>query len=564
MAEEDVNVEVMNMTLTMIRREPCCHLNEAEEILVKKEDEMRMEEEQDEVMITSDEDVEVADITEDEEKERAIIKEKKQWMISDKQEQEELKLSNEMKRDMVMPNDVTELTIYNDELKKEIMVLNKEEVELMTKKEEAEVDDLPRDYSFKCLRSAASDSRGWLNPGTMRVDDGLRLSQHIGNRSDMNRSGYCQDSCGTGAAMLPGVRSCDDGRSCDDSKSCDDSGSCDDSRSCDAVQIHKAVTAHFSSEQLLPSGFALSCDQSGSCDEGLAPQVDIVAGGQSGWPDPRRHASPDLSHRDQGRTPPRSVAMATPDHTQFPHGCSTGSLDIAEDMPLDNQRVPDRAHSPEPTTLSRHSCPTQDRAHGTAEHIHKVPLQLEHREISDGAQYDHKQIPKCTPPPQTEQIHAAVGDLRAQEEHHGSSDAPMRAQDQDRSSSFLIADILSPDFGSQFKAHKYSGHFPSHSVTNQCFDLTTTVTNETKICNERNHGNSASPAVESHYKVHSGVHSRQISPTSLQYPPAPRTTSSPGSSPHPVGTPKPERKSTVWPAWVYCTRYSDRPSSGEY
>jgi hypothetical protein len=20
----------------------------------------------------------------------------------------------------------------------------------------------------------------------------------------------------------------------------------------------------------------------------------------------------------------------------------------------------------------------------------------------------------------------------------------------------------------------------------------------------------------------------------------------------------------VWPAWVYCTRYSDRPSSGEY
>lgn len=23
-------------------------------------------------------------------------------------------------------------------------------------------------------------------------------------------------------------------------------------------------------------------------------------------------------------------------------------------------------------------------------------------------------------------------------------------------------------------------------------------------------------------------------------------------------------KETLWPAWVYCTRYSDRPSSGKY
>lgn len=54
------------------------------------------------------------------------------------------------------------------------------------------------------------------------------------------------------------------------------------------------------------------------------------------------------------------------------------------------------------------------------------------------------------------------------------------------------------------------------------------------------------------------------SPSSSETDTSPATKSTNSDKPDPSSDQEKDSNGQVWPAWVYCTRYSDRPSSGEY
>lgn len=135
---------------------------------------------------------------------------------------------------------------------------------------------------------------------------------------------------------------------------------------------------------------------------------------------------------------------------------------------------------------------------------------------------------------------------------------------------FSIENILSPAFGKNGKPEG-EGRKGSHSRSGgdkdqqKCqrshpLDVSSLTNNTSSHSNKRKHSSDSESSTLSSLSAtsrHDHVNGAKIS----------RSEISPSSAPlTPVSDEpeeKKEKKPLLWPAWVYCTRYSDRPSSGE-
>lgn len=136
------------------------------------------------------------------------------------------------------------------------------------------------------------------------------------------------------------------------------------------------------------------------------------------------------------------------------------------------------------------------------------------------------------------------------------SPPPIVQQAPIRLTNFFISEILKPDFGTKRRdipSYSYNGHHPrsysnfgnispTHSRTS-----VSESDSEPEDYSRRSYSSSSSPYRNSaFYKVKEDGSCNSTNCV--------KTESSHDSE---------NRKNVLWPAWVYCTRYSDRPSSGK-
>jgi hypothetical protein len=119
---------------------------------------------------------------------------------------------------------------------------------------------------------------------------------------------------------------------------------------------------------------------------------------------------------------------------------------------------------------------------------------------------------------------------------------------------FSVSNILKPEFGrravdeSRLRAHIESARSKSSrcSSGDDCRSFTSSPLLQRP----------PSPRKLSHHEIDSDRHSGNESSIG--------SSSRPSSSlEEKLADPQAAKKNSLWPAWVYCTRYSDRPSSGE-
>ncbi|XP_018552084.1 homeobox protein engrailed-1-B-like [Lates calcarifer] len=142
------------------------------------------------------------------------------------------------------------------------------------------------------------------------------------------------------------------------------------------------------------------------------------------------------------------------------------------------------------------------------------------------------------------------------------------AQQAHRTTNFFIDNILRPDFGCK-KEHglasreraQTSGRERVHSVVNRpslpgtpcqdsncSSDSTTSSTSSTSLASPRKSNGSGGES-RNRRRLHREQRRESRGASSLVVL-------------NGTGAPTPETQPLLWPAWVYCTRYSDRPSSG--
>ncbi|XP_051998749.1 homeobox protein engrailed-1-B-like [Xyrauchen texanus] len=120
-----------------------------------------------------------------------------------------------------------------------------------------------------------------------------------------------------------------------------------------------------------------------------------------------------------------------------------------------------------------------------------------------------------------------------------------------RTTHFFIDNILRPDFGR--KREQGPGVH-----TSRCLSFPSTPCSDSN-CSANSISSSASstvssPASKRHSQVDDGVNAPLFGVVLAP----PVALNSPGETP----APSKDTREHLWPAWVYCTRYSDRPSSG--
>lgn len=146
------------------------------------------------------------------------------------------------------------------------------------------------------------------------------------------------------------------------------------------------------------------------------------------------------------------------------------------------------------------------------------------------------------------------------------------AQQTHRTTNFFIDNILRPDFGCR-KEPSYRersqtlgrenvnplGARPPHTGS-LCLDSNCSSDSTSSSPSSSSSSSSTSPSPSS--KQNSSKQSEAVSNGAGGYADSPSTimvvSGSNGGS-----TPTKDNQSMLWPAWVYCTRYSDRPSSGK-
>lgn len=150
------------------------------------------------------------------------------------------------------------------------------------------------------------------------------------------------------------------------------------------------------------------------------------------------------------------------------------------------------------------------------------------------------------------------------------------AQQAHRTTNFFIDNILRPDFGCK-KDHELgprdraqtSGREHIHPVVSRpslprtpCQDSncsSDSTSSSTSLASpKKSNGNGGGAAVAVVSTGSSGMKAEERTGSG-----AGENTSSSLVVLNGTGTPTPETQPLLWPAWVYCTRYSDRPSSGK-
>ncbi|CAL1581947.1 unnamed protein product [Knipowitschia caucasica] len=113
-----------------------------------------------------------------------------------------------------------------------------------------------------------------------------------------------------------------------------------------------------------------------------------------------------------------------------------------------------------------------------------------------------------------------------------------------RVTNFFIDDILRPDFGRKDASRPHgSGRVTLrlHGPGTPCRDSSSSCSSDSSPACPRKNGERVEPATAA-ASAAGGKEERSGSADSAG--------------------PSPEKQPMLWPAWVYCTRYSDRPSSG--
>ena len=115
---------------------------------------------------------------------------------------------------------------------------------------------------------------------------------------------------------------------------------------------------------------------------------------------------------------------------------------------------------------------------------------------------------------------------------------------------FTIEEILKPDFGriNQLTTPvlNYSAHPKSHVISRQFTDRGLSL-------NLTTHARCKTQSTKSSRDSNCGSDGESNAASSPRTSPAVSPSTSPGQG-----------GSQLWPAWVYCTRYSDRPSAGNF
>jgi hypothetical protein len=169
--------------------------------------------------------------------------------------------------------------------------------------------------------------------------------------------------------------------------------------------------------------------------------------------------------------------------------------------------------------------------------------------------------------------HFGINLLKNDEQNHANTNAAAAA-----SLKFSIEDILRPDFGltkfqllaqhqqqSRHSAKRARSSFPPNTNSNNnntspgMHDMTMTMTRGSSVSVSSSEGHRPYKQGPSSVIYHSedsngSCNSKESSRTRMEPEVVDDTK---------VNPPVPEGP-LLWPAWVYCTRYSDRPSSGEY
>ncbi|XP_027880265.1 homeobox protein engrailed-1-like isoform X1 [Xiphophorus couchianus] len=162
-------------------------------------------------------------------------------------------------------------------------------------------------------------------------------------------------------------------------------------------------------------------------------------------------------------------------------------------------------------------------------------------------------------------------DLNSPDSSEGESGSPLQAGPQNhRTTNFFIDNILRPDFGckrefdlSPREKAQSSGLERLHPVLGRPFsrtpgldsscssDSTVSAASTTKCSSERLTATAGSDETSEGLKYEEKDEEHSASSLVVM--------NGTGTG---TGTPAPEGQALLWPAWVYCTRYSDRPSSG--
>uniref|UniRef100_A0A3B5MF50 Homeobox protein engrailed-like n=1 Tax=Xiphophorus couchianus TaxID=32473 RepID=A0A3B5MF50_9TELE len=161
-------------------------------------------------------------------------------------------------------------------------------------------------------------------------------------------------------------------------------------------------------------------------------------------------------------------------------------------------------------------------------------------------------------------------DLNSPDSSEGESGSPLQAGPQNhRTTNFFIDNILRPDFGckrefdlSPREKAQSSGLERLHPVLGRPFsrtpgldsscssDSTVSAASTTKCSSERLTATAGSDETSEGLKYEEKDEEHSASSLVVM--------NGTGTG---TGTPAPEGQALLWPAWVYCTRYSDRPSS---
>ncbi|XP_029703749.1 homeobox protein engrailed-1-B-like isoform X2 [Takifugu rubripes] len=146
------------------------------------------------------------------------------------------------------------------------------------------------------------------------------------------------------------------------------------------------------------------------------------------------------------------------------------------------------------------------------------------------------------------------------------------AQQAHRTTNFFIDNILRPDFGcrkelcARERAHSSGGRERVHPAVSRPTDPATA--SQDSNCSTDSSSSAASLASPRKGQGSGGGGSAAAVPSSGGVKAEERTAAAAENSNSSLvvlngtGTTTPENQPMLWPAWVYCTRYSDRPSSG--
>uniref|UniRef100_A0A671MX27 Homeobox protein engrailed-like n=1 Tax=Sinocyclocheilus anshuiensis TaxID=1608454 RepID=A0A671MX27_9TELE len=123
-----------------------------------------------------------------------------------------------------------------------------------------------------------------------------------------------------------------------------------------------------------------------------------------------------------------------------------------------------------------------------------------------------------------------------------------------RTTNFLIDNILRPDFGCKREQRPGARSFVARPTvpSTPCTDSNCSTDSVSSSASST----VSSPASRSHSKVDEAERGNAANCGVVSA--SPVALNSPGEA----SSPSKDKQALLWPAWVYCTRYSDRPSSG--